>query len=576
MEPIDISIKWPFKWCLVGSSGSGKTNFALQIVSQANKLFDHSPSNVIIIYKEYQKIYNQFNNFIPTKCFNEEDVDLEGLTKNNQERLLIICDDLYFSNKLQEISEHFLIKARHRNISWLVLTQSIFNNTSLKNISRNSTHITLFKSVRLNEPHIFFSQLRPKSNKILQDIYRKATENSYTYLDIDLSQTCPDKYRYKSNIFDTFVTVYIIMSPSTFKTMYLISEHDFEKNSSRDFKLSLENKDICDGGVNVSIKPVKNRKANIKYISPKKGQFNNDNLPSQKINNGYIEKDSGKSEEIFDIEGIEKKNGYEKSNNILKQNINSDKNIHQANSSLQNKDVERSSIGDLNETGIRKIQEYKPIHKDKMKRRTFKGPYFRRNKASTRNLTRFKSQNVDPRIVKNKGRLKLNNIQNDNNESQNNVSANDEGNARTTEYKGQQYPTISLDHNSENSDHNPEYLDHNSNNMDNQMENVDAEQKDGITNLSGEKNNFGDVNQDQWVGSLKSKLNDRRVQFKRKRDTVGYRINPETDDIAKSLVTPSDFKFLDEADSDEYLSKWKSMKTAQQKPYSIKRFRPYS
>ena len=53
MEPIDVSIKWPFKWCLVGSSGSGKTNFALQIVSEADKLFNQPPSNVIIIYKEF-------------------------------------------------------------------------------------------------------------------------------------------------------------------------------------------------------------------------------------------------------------------------------------------------------------------------------------------------------------------------------------------------------------------------------------------------------------------------------------------------------------------------------------------
>ena len=64
--------------------------------------------------------------------------------------------------------------------------------------------------------------------------------------------------------------------------------------------------------------------------------------------------------------------------------------------------------------------------------------------------------------------------------------------------------------------------------------------------------------------------------FKRKRDSVGYRINPETDEIAKSLVTPADFKFLDEADSNEYLSKWKSLKSVQQKPYSIKRFKPYN
>ena len=210
MDPVDVSIKWPFKWCLVGSSGSGKTNFALQIVSHANRIIDEPPSSVIIIYKEYQPIYDQFNNFIPTKCFREEEIDLEELTKNNQERLLIICDDLYFSQKLNEISEHFLIKARHRNISWLVLTQSIFNNSALKNISRNSTHITLFKSVRLNEPHILFSQLRPSSSKVLQDIYRTATENPYSYLDIDLSQTCPDKYRYKTNLFDRAVTVFII------------------------------------------------------------------------------------------------------------------------------------------------------------------------------------------------------------------------------------------------------------------------------------------------------------------------------------------------------------------------------
>ena len=126
----------------------------------------------------FQQIYNQFDTFIPTKCYYEEDVDLEELTKNNQDRLLIICDDLYFSKKLHEISEHFLIKGRHRNTSWLVLTQSIFNNTALKNISRNSTHITLFKSVRLNEPHIFFSQLRPKSSKVvLRMIYCHSTDS---------------------------------------------------------------------------------------------------------------------------------------------------------------------------------------------------------------------------------------------------------------------------------------------------------------------------------------------------------------------------------------------------------------
>ena len=209
-EKIDVSVKWPFKWCLVGSSGSGKTNFSLQVIRHAHRLFDQVPTKIIIVYKEYQEIYNQFNDHIPTDLFNEDEVDFEEITKENKENLLIICDDLYYSKKINEVAEHFLIKGRHRNTSWLVLTQSIFNHPALKNISRNSSHITMFKSVRLNEPHIFFSQLRPKTSKVLQDIYSKATEKSYSYLDIDLSQTCPDKYRYKTNLFSKVVTVFII------------------------------------------------------------------------------------------------------------------------------------------------------------------------------------------------------------------------------------------------------------------------------------------------------------------------------------------------------------------------------
>ena len=160
LEEVDVSIKWPFKWCLVGSSGSGKTQFSLDVIANAFRLFDTPPSKVIIVYKEFQDIYTKFNEYIPTTLYKEDDIDLEEITKMNQEKLLIICDDLYFSKKINEVAEQFLVKGRHRNTSWIVLTQSIFNHTALKNISRNSTHITLFKSVRLNEPHIFFSQLR--------------------------------------------------------------------------------------------------------------------------------------------------------------------------------------------------------------------------------------------------------------------------------------------------------------------------------------------------------------------------------------------------------------------------------
>ena len=83
MELVDVTVKWPFKWCLVGSSGSGKTNFCLQIIKNAQHILDEPPSKILIIYKEFQPIYLELNNYIPTKIYNEDEIDLEKETENN-------------------------------------------------------------------------------------------------------------------------------------------------------------------------------------------------------------------------------------------------------------------------------------------------------------------------------------------------------------------------------------------------------------------------------------------------------------------------------------------------------------
>ena len=95
MEVIDVTIKWPFKLCLVDASGSGKTNCCLQIISNSTRLLDTTPTKIVLIYKEFQSIYTQFDKFTPTQLYHEDEVDLEELTKSNKEQLLVICDDLY-------------------------------------------------------------------------------------------------------------------------------------------------------------------------------------------------------------------------------------------------------------------------------------------------------------------------------------------------------------------------------------------------------------------------------------------------------------------------------------------------
>ena len=52
--------------------------------------------------------------------------------------------------------------------------------------------------------------------------------------------------------------------------MYLVSKSDLENgndnNVKKNFKLSLQNRDICDGGMSVSVKPIKTRVRNKKNV----------------------------------------------------------------------------------------------------------------------------------------------------------------------------------------------------------------------------------------------------------------------------------------------------------------------
>ena len=549
IEKVDVSIKWPFKWTLVGSSGSGKTNFALNIVKRSNTLFDQKPEKVVIIYKVFQKIYDEFDDFLPTSLYPEDECDFEELTKSNTERLLIICDDLYFSKKLNEISEHFLIKGRHRNTSWIVLTQSIFNQPALKNISRNSTHMTLFKNVRLNEPHILFSQLRPRSSKVLQNIYSEATEKPYGYLDIDLSQTCPDKLRYKTNLFDSVVKVFIIMNESSFKTMYLVNKNilDGQKN----FKLSIQNKDICTNGMNVMVRPIKQRKSKRLNVDAEHSQLD-DQVGYDKEDNQNIPSYGGDPYDADDKPRLENEN----SQGAPPERINDPSNTTTAIAPTYQKSSFDTSIFHEGDRG-----QVNPEHDLYNFNRN---PSLKRensSEATEKSIKRAKTLNKAslPRVRKIK-RYQLNKYQ--------------------KRFKKRQFhSTPNLSQSSRNS--NPaSLLDSDaqspiapSNESSKTSFNDEKDKLVGPTIENNKRQKMEDKIDDQWISGLKSRLNDRRVQFKRKNDTIGYRVIPE--DESRSIIKPTDFKFLDPVTSSELLGKWKPLKELKRKQYKAKRLKPF-
>ena len=377
------------------------------------------------------------------------------------------------------------------------------------------------------------------------------------------------------------------MTGTSFKTMYLVSKSDLEtikrndNNSRKNFKLSLQNRDICDGGMSVSVKPINARVRNKqKAENPTPIQLG--------------DSDGEDGEEKF-LPLPEKKVQQYPYAKLTEQSIESNptkRNHHSSNGfrSGNQLDYINDNVGDDNEN-----ETNDPLTLVE---------------SNGQDLTNIDGS-TPPNIVN------LNNNGNDDNEddstpsridnNDDNSNADDEGKSDKHEPRNKRVrygdkiksyrlkrlfdkqgtkdityhtePTLNQNQNDNHSISQGE----NEDTSDIQMRRIiNEEHKTGevddnqrMSNMKKRKilDDIQKAKDDQWLGRIKSRLNDKRVQFKRKHDTIGYRINP--DDVSKSLIKPSDFIYLSQPESSDYLDKWKSMKELKKKPFKNKRFKPY-
>jgi hypothetical protein len=142
----------------------------------------------------------------------------EGIPNINDDTLVgsdtfIIIDDLMTSaGKSSEISQLFTQGMHHRNISVALLIQNIFHQAKkMRDISLNTKYFVLFKSPRDgNQITTLSRQIFPHSPYYLSDAFRQATERTYGYLVVDLTQETDDNYRLVTNIFPHEFCFYFI------------------------------------------------------------------------------------------------------------------------------------------------------------------------------------------------------------------------------------------------------------------------------------------------------------------------------------------------------------------------------
>ena len=125
---------------------------------------------------------------------------------------VIIIDDLYQeSNKESEFNNLFTKISRHKNVTVIFITQNLFHQGGQhRTRNLNVQYLILFKNPRDQTVVDFVSrQAFPTNRKYLIEAFNDATKDAHGYLFLDFTQSCPDDFRVRTDIFNlNGITVY--------------------------------------------------------------------------------------------------------------------------------------------------------------------------------------------------------------------------------------------------------------------------------------------------------------------------------------------------------------------------------
>ena len=388
------------------------------------------------------------------------------------------------------------------------------------------------------------------------------------------------------------------MTGPSFKTMYLVSKSDLENNKrkkdsvGKDFKLSLQNQDICDGGMSVSVKPIKARVRN-KQRAEKPTQLDDSEsedekektltLSEKKVQQyPYAKPTEQTIESNPSIRNQHPSYGFRSGNQL--EYINDDVGDDNENKTNDPVTLVESNRQDLTNNGDRTPSNIYNFNNNQID--TNEDESTASNIDNNNNISNAdddgESDKTEPRSkrLKHRERVKgyqLKRLQKKSKKRMKNRIFNKQGTKAETyrtepPFNQNDNHSTSQGGNRDSSEGEDIQMRHIIND-EHKTDEVDDNQR--IPNLKKRKilDDIQKSKDDQWLGRIKSRLNDKRVQFKRKQDTIGYRINP--DDISKSLIKPSDFTYLSQPESADYLDKWKSLKELKKKPFKNKRFKLY-
>ena len=205
----DIKFKHPFSMMIAGPRRSGKTEFTRKLILNSETLIDEKIDRFVWFYSSTQdelvkslshKV--EFRKKLPAHDLEDE------FSEGTMERVFVVIDDLMEeANKRSDVKSLFT-RGRHLNVSVLFLTQNLFHRgKNNRDISLNTDYMILFRNPR-DVSIVNHIGKQMGDIVLMKEAYKKATENPFSFLVVDMRCDSIDRLRFRSNVFDEFQIVY--------------------------------------------------------------------------------------------------------------------------------------------------------------------------------------------------------------------------------------------------------------------------------------------------------------------------------------------------------------------------------
>ena len=187
-------LKLPFRMCIVAPSGSGKTNYLVNLIGLFSVGKGTFQSITIITRNKDEPLYKWLETRSDQMIIKEGLQNTPQLDKFDKDcSHLVVFDDLVLSKDLSMV-ENYYIRARKLNVSVIFISQSYFKIPKI--IRNNCSYMVLLKLSGNREVNIILSEfgLGVTKDQLIK-IYEKATAQKFSPLIIDLEADKDNRFR---------------------------------------------------------------------------------------------------------------------------------------------------------------------------------------------------------------------------------------------------------------------------------------------------------------------------------------------------------------------------------------------